>query len=243
MTLQEAQFALDSQSRAVRLVALDDIWTQWLQSPVPSSERTTLAEVGREMEVLVRQLQEDVPRIRELLFRDPAGFEAAAQSLVERAPIGADLKPAVVDDFNELGWFVEAALALSRIEAGADEVVSELQEKVNEVSREADPDGDLPPWFRCATLVTGVALSAAGTIATGGAALPIALALSGALVTALGDVDRCRGRQRLAPREAGPFDRLRAGLEALRSLCEDKLLTLDECMRMKADLIRGFDPG
>lgn len=243
MTLQETIFALEEQALTVRLLAFDDVWTRGLDGPISGRDRETLVDVGRQMESLVMRLRNQIPAIRELVFRDPGAFEVSARDLVERARLDADVKAAVAHDFEEFGWFVEAALALSRIEEGAQDVASELRVKSDELARSTDPDGDLPPWFRCATLVTGVALSVVGAIASGGATIAVSASVAGPFVAALGDIDVCRGPKKLAPKEAGRLDPLRAELEELKSLCDDKLLTLDECTRMKADILKRYGHG
>ena len=205
--MHEALLGYTSSQKATRLLALDDLWTDRLQSAVSESDRPTIVEVGHEIQALLRQLRDEVPIVGRALLQDREAFERAAEEAIRRAPITDDLKQSIRDGYGWLGWAAEVEIAFRYIEQNSEAEATEIARKVGQLLEGSMESGDLPQWFRCCFRVAIFGLTVGGVVLAGGGALLLSVTVASSVLGLADGLPGCQSDGRRSPSDAEEIER------------------------------------
>jgi hypothetical protein len=191
MSVTEARRAVESLVRIQRLNYLDDLWTTGATSE-PPADPGELAGIGREMTELLGRLRDDARWGLRTIDARREEFNQRANALVTTSPLSDAVKEELRERFGRRGWVQEAMNALEQLMRSED-VEAELKGQISELDGGLSIAGDLPPWFKCISLIAGSTMGILGLILAPPVGAAFALQLGSSALLAVPAIEECGG--------------------------------------------------
>jgi hypothetical protein len=208
MSLNESVRVYKTLHKAVRLLELDDLWTSALATRVSDKDLSGVVAIGHEMQMLLRQLRVEIPRAGQRILRDRQAFDAASQRIVLAARLTEEVRRALRDEYEPLGWSDEVEVAFRYIEQESPREVDDLAAKVDNIQIGLSEPGDVAPWFKCCLRVVIFGLSIGAAILAGGAPGLLAMSTGASVLGLVDSLPGCRREGRRSPADTAAIEQL-----------------------------------